>query len=239
MQKNLVKIEPNNLSIIISKDNENKTPYNFTIENLTNKYLIYQSLSNTKGIIFAKPAISYILPNKNISIELNLTKSNMPLDEYKKTKLLLMFFPYDEEINTVEQAKNILERLKKQKNNFQKMFLNLNFIIEEIIDTDTVKFDEIKKDDNFNNNNEKIIFVNYTNTRKQLISKNEEIIKNLETNKKRLEDLMENNRSKKEKNKFKGKSKYNFDNLIMISIILFGLIIGSNFAIGYKKLFNK
>ena len=33
--------------------------------------------------------------------------------------------------------------------------------------------------------------------------------------------------------------KYNFDNLIMISIILLGLILGGNFAIGYNKLFHK
>ena len=50
---------------------------------------------------------------------------------------------------------------------------------------------------------------------------------------------MEQNNTINEKTKRKIKKKYNFDNLIMVSIILLGLIIGANFAIGYNKLFNK
>ena len=70
------------------------------------------------------------------------------------------------------------------------------------------------------------------------MAKKEQILKNLEMNKKKLENLMEQN------GKMSGKigqkiKKYNFDNLIMISIILLGLILGGNFAIGYNKLFHK
>ena len=41
MKKNFVKIEPNPLSLIISKDNVNKNNYNISIQNLTEKYLIF------------------------------------------------------------------------------------------------------------------------------------------------------------------------------------------------------
>ena len=71
------------------------------------------------------------------------------------------------------------------------------------------------------------------------MAKKEEILKTLQTNRKKLENLMEQKGLIIEKTKKKIKKKYNFDNLIMISIILFGLIMGSNFAILYNKLFHK
>ena len=80
MQNKFAKIEPNPLSIIISKDNENNNNnYNITIHNLTNKYIIFKFLINTKGILLAKPSTSYISPSQNISVEIivnNNSKQN-------------------------------------------------------------------------------------------------------------------------------------------------------------------
>ena len=240
MQKNFAKVEPNSLSLIISKDSQNKIPYNITIQNLTDKYLIFGLLINTKGILLAKPAISYILPNQNVSVEINIVKNNLSLDEYKKTKIVVIIIPYNEEIKSVEQAKNLFQILKRKEIDKQEIFIDLNFAQEEIIDTDIINNNtNVTNDGNDNNNEEKILFSNYTNIRSQLMAKKEEILKNLQINRKKLENLMEQKSTIIEKTKQKIKKKYNFDNLIMVSIILLGLIFGANFAILYNKLFHK
>ena len=237
MFNNFAKVEPNPLSLVISKDSQNKMPYNITIQNLTDKYLIFGLLINTKGILLAKPAISYILPNQNISVEINIIKNNLSLDEYKKSKIVVIIIPYNEEIKSVEQAKNLFQILKKKEIDKQEIFIDLNFTHEEIIDTDINNTNN--SNDEINKKEEKILFVNYTNIRSQLMAKKEEILKNLQINRKKLENLMEEKGIIISKTKKKIKKKYNFDNLIMISIILFGLIMGSNFVILYNKLFHK
>ena len=240
MKKNFVKIEPNPLSLIISKDNNNRNNYNISIQNLTEKNLIFGLFINLKGIILAKPSTSYILPNQRTSVDINLIKNNLSLDEYKKTKILITFIPYDEEIKSVEQAKNLFLVLKKNGVEKQETFLDLNFIMEEIINTDIVQEDNLNKNENnFNNKEEKLILLNDENTKNELISKNKEIVKNIETTRKKLENLMEQNYKINEKSKTKIHKKYNCDNLIMITLILFGLIIGSNFATVYNKFFKK
>ena len=236
MKKNFAKIEPNPLSIKISRDNENKIPKVITIQNLTNKFLIFKLFINNKGILLAKPSTSYILPSQNISVEINVYQNNLSLDEYKKTKILITFIPCDEEIKSVEQAKNLFLILKKNGVEKQETFLDLNFIMEEIINTDIVQEDNLNKNENyFNNKEEKLILLNDENTKNELISKNKEIMKNIETNRKKLENLLEQNSKINEKSKTKIHKKYNCDNLIMITLILFGLIIGSNFATVYNK----
>ena len=233
MKKNFVKIEPNPLSLIISKDNVNKNNYNISIQNLTEKYLIFGLFINLKGILSAKPSISYILPKQNTSVDINIINNNLSLDEYKKMKIIVIIIPYNEEINSIEQAKNLFQNLKMKKIEKQEILINLNFSFEETIDTD------ISINNTYNDNKEeKLNSVNYTNMRSQLMSKKEQILKNLEINKKKLENLMEQNSKISGKIKQKIK-KYNFDNLIIITIILLGLILGGNFAIGYNKLFNK
>ena len=234
MKKNFVKIEPNPLSLIISKDNVNKNNYNISIQNLTEKYLIFGLFINLKGILSAKPSTSYILPKQNTSVDINIINNNLSLDEYKKMKIIVIIIPYNEGINSIEQAKNLFQNLKMKKIEKQEILINLNFSFEETIDTD------ISINNTYNNDNkeEKLNSVNYTNMRSQLMSKKEQILKNLEINKKKLENLMEQNSKISGKIKQKIK-KYNFDNLIIITIILLGLILGGNFAIGYNKLFNK
>ena len=240
MEKNFAKIDPNPLTIKITKDNENKMPSVITIQNLTNKFLIFKFLINNKGILLAKPSTSYILPSQNISVEINIYNNNLSLDEYKKTKILMTFIPCDEEIKSVEQAKNLFQILKRQDVEKQESFLDLNFIMEETINTDMTEGGEYNKNENSINNinnEEKIIFMNDAKTKNELITKNKEILKNIEINRKKLESLLEQN-SKINEKITKSHKKYNCDNLIMITLIIFGLVMGSNFAYGYNKLFK-
>ena len=155
-----------------------------------------------------------------------------------------MFIKSDEEIKTVEQAKQKYKLLQNEINREiekQELLINLNVINTE--DNKNNNNKEEEKITNFNNNNneeieEKIIHINYEQLKIELDSKNKDIKKNLEIQRKRLETLIgEENKA----NATKGKRKkyYNLDNLIMVFIILIGLIIGANFACGYNKLFKK
>ena len=145
MEKNFAKIDPNPLTIKITKDNENKMPSVISIQNLTNKFLIFKFLINNKGILLAKPSTSYILPVQNISVEINIYNNNLSLNEYKKTKILMTFIPCDEEIKSVEQAKNLFQILKRQDVEKQESFLDLNFIMEETIKIEDLSDEVIDK----------------------------------------------------------------------------------------------
>ena len=152
-----------------------------------------------------------------------------------------MFIKSDEEIKTVEQAKQKYKLLKngiKKEIEKQELLINLN-----VINTEDNNNKEEEKITNFNNNNneeveEKIIHINYEQLKIELDSKNKDIKKNLEIQRKRLENLI-SEENKKNATKGKRKKYYNLDNLIMVFIIFIGLIIGANFACGYNKLFKK
>ena len=149
MLKKFAKIEPNDLSIRISKENAHNIPYNLTIENLTNKYLIIKFLINTKKILLVNPPTSFILPSQNATFELILKTNDLSFEEYKKTKLLIIIIPSEEEIKTNEQAKNMYQNLKKQEIDKQEILYNLNWTMEETINTDI-------NNNNNNNNNDNI-----------------------------------------------------------------------------------
>ena len=235
---------PDELSLEISNNKiQNKIP-SLTLKNTTDKYLVYKFLINTRGVLLAKPPTSFIKPFQSVSIVINIINSNLPVEEYIKTKLLIMFFKTEEEIKTVEQAKQKYKLLKNEINREiekQELLINLNVINnEENNNKEEEKVEE--KITNFNNNEEeveeRIIHINYEQLKLELDSKNKDIKKNLEIQRKKLENLIgEENKT----NVTKGKRKkyYNLDNLIMVFIILIGLIIGANFACGYNKLFKK
>jgi hypothetical protein len=235
---------PDELSLEISNNKiQNKIP-SLTLKNTTDKYLIYKFLINTRGVLLAKPPTSFIKPFQSVSIVINIINSNLPVEEYIKTKLLIMFIKSDEEIKTVEQAKQKYKLLKNEINREiekQELLININVINnEENNNKEEEKVEE--KITNFNNNNEeveeRIIHINYEQLKIELDSKNKDIKKNLEIQRKRLENLIgEENKTKATKGK--RKKYYNLDNLIMVFIILIGLIIGANFACGYNKLFKK
>ena len=75
----------------------------------------------------------------------------------------------------------------------------------------------------------------------ELNLKNNEVIKNLEIQRKRLETLVSQDKKYNNNIKNQGKRKkyYNMDNLILVFIIFIGLIIGANFAYGYNRVFKR
>ena len=221
MSNIFAEVSPNPLTIEISRNKTENKKTTLIMKNITNKHIIYKFLINTRGVLLAKPPTSFIRPNQSISIDINILNNNLPIEDYNKTKLLLMFIKCNEEIKTIEQAKKKFQELKNENNEEiekQETIVNLN-IIDKV--------------------DEKITYINYAQLKAELNTKNNEIQKDLEIQKKKLENLVI--QDKKYNNKgSQGKIKnYNIDNLIFAFIILIGLIIGANFAYGYNKLFKK
>ena len=227
MSNIFAEVSPNPLEIDLSRKDTGKKKSSLIIKNLTNKYILYKFLINTRGILLAKPPTSFIKPNQSISIEIDVLNHNLPIEDYHKTKLLLMFIKCNEEIKTIEQAKKKFQELKNEKNDEtekQETLINLNVISDE---------------EQLNKMEEKITYINYAQLKAELKEKNEEIRKNLEMQRKKLENLVIQEKKYNNKGSRSRTKNYNIDSLIFAFIILIGLIIGANFAYGYNKLFKK
>ena len=221
MSNIFAEVSPNPLTIEICRNDIEKKTSTLIMKNITNDYIVYKFLINTRGVLLAKPPTSFIKPNQSISIDINILNHDLPIEDYNKTKLLLMFIKCNEEIKTIEQAKKKFQELKNENNEEiekQETLVNLN-VIDKV--------------------DEKITYINYAQLKAELNEKNNEIQKNLEIQKKKLESLVIQDKKYNKKGSKASIKNYNIDNLIFAFIILMGLIIGANFAYGYNKLFKK
>ena len=155
MSDNFAEVSPNPLTIIIPKENNDKKVTNLILKNITSNYLVYKFLINTKGVLHAKPPTSFIKPSQSLSIEVNILNNNLPLEDYKRTKLLIMFFKVDEEIKTIEQAKKKYQELKNQETEKQEILVNLKIFCEN----DEGGHEE--ENENKEDEDEKVTYINY------------------------------------------------------------------------------
>ena len=232
MSNLFVEVSPNPLNINISQYNNDKTS-TLILKNITNKYIIFKFLINTRGVLIAKPPTSFMKPFETVIISVNVVNYNLPMEEYNRTKLLIMFIESNEEIKTIDQAKKLYNILKNEEIEKQEALIKLNIIKES-----ENKEGEGKNNDNENKNDEKITYINYSQLEKELIEKNNEIKQNLEIQRQKLENLV--SQDKKNMN-LEGKRKkyYNLDNITLVLILLVGLIMGANFACAYNRIFKK
>jgi len=239
MSNTLAEVSPIPLNIIISNNDEIKNISHLTLTNITNDYLIYKSLINNRGVLHIRNPTSFIPPSQSVKLEVQLIDNCLSKEEYNRTKLLIMFIQSNEKISSIEEAKKLYQILKNENIEKQESLINLNFINEDENENEENNNNDYNKTYE-ENSNEKITYVNYAQLKNELESKNNEISNILETQKKRLENLVaQNNKFSNVDRTGKKKKYYNLDNLIMIFTILVGLIIGSNFACGYNYLFHK
>ena len=239
MSNTLAEVSPIPLNIIISNNDEIKNISHLTLTNITNDYLIYKSLINNRGVLHIRNPTSFIPPSQSVKLEVQLIDNCLSKEEYNRTKLLIMLIQSNEKISSIEEAKKLYQILKNENIEKQESLINLNFINEDENENEENNNNDYNKTYE-ENSNEKITYVNYAQLKNELESKNNEISNILETQKKRLENLVaQNNKFSNVDRTGKKKKYYNLDNLIMIFTILVGLIIGSNFACGYNYLFHK
>ena len=184
MSSELAEVFPNPLSFCLTDNNKK---ISLTLRNLTNEYILYKFMINTRGVLLAKPPTSFIPPSQSISIDVHLINSDLPLEDYLKTKLLIMFIQSDEEIQSIDQAKKKFQILKNEENEKQEILVNLDIINEQ--------------NENHKEEDEKITYMNYAQLKTELTEKNNEIKKNIENFKKKYQNLIN------EDNKGKGKRK--------------------------------
>jgi len=239
MSNTLAEVSPIPLNIIISSNDEIKNISHLTLTNITNDYLIYKSLINNRGVLHIRNPTSFIPPSQSVKLEVQLIDNCLSKEEYNRTKLLIMLIQSNEKISSIEEAKKLYQILKNENIEKQESLINLNFINEDENENEENNNNDYNKTFE-ENSNEKITYVNYAQLKNELESKNNEISNILETQKKRLENLVaQNNKFSNVDRTGKKKKYYNLDNLIMIFSILVGLLIGSNFACGYNYLFHK
>lgn len=239
MSNTLAEVSPIPLNIIISNNDEIKNISHLTLTNITNDYLIYKSLINNRGVLHIRNPTSFIPPSQSVKLEVQLIDNCLSKEEYNRTKLLIMLIQSNEKISSIEEAKKLYQILKNENIEKQESLINLNFINEDENENEENNNNDYNKTFE-ENSNEKITYVNYAQLKNELESKNNEISNILETQKKRLENLVaQNNKFSNVDRTGKKKKYYNLDNLIMIFSILVGIIIGSNFACGYNYLFHK
>ena len=240
MSNTLAEVSPNPVNIIISKNDDNKSISYLTLTNITNDYLIYKSLINNRGVLHIKNPTSFIPPSQSVKLEVQIIDNCLSKEEYNRTRLLIMFIQSNEKISSIQEAKKLYQIFKNENIEKQETLINLNFINEDENENEENNNNADNNNNFENNSNEKITYVNYSQLKNELESKNKEITNNLETQRKRLENLVaQNNKLSNVDRTGKKKKYYNLDNLILIFTILVGLIIGSNFACGYNYLFHK
>jgi hypothetical protein len=240
MSNTLAEVSPNPVNIIISNNDDNKSISYLTLTNITNDYLIYKSLINNRGVLHIKNPTSFIPPSQSVKLEVQIIDNCLSKEEYNRTRLLIMFIQSNEKISSIQEAKKLYQIFKNENIEKQETLINLNFINEDENENEENNNNADNNNNFENNSNEKITYVNYSQLKNELESKNKEITNNLETQRKRLENLVaQNNKLSNVDRTGKKKKYYNLDNLILIFTILVGLIIGSNFACGYNYLFHK
>ena len=240
MSNTLAEVSPNPVNIIISNNDDNKSISYLTLTNITNDYLIYKSLINNRGVLHIKNPTSFIPPSQSVKLEVQIMDNCLSKEEYNRTRLLIMFIQSNEKISSIQEAKKLYQIFKNENIEKQETLINLNFINEDENENEENNNNADNNNNFENNSNEKITYVNYSQLKNELESKNKEITNNLETQRKRLENLVaQNNKLSNVDRTGKKKKYYNLDNLILIFTILVGLIIGSNFACGYNYLFHK
>ena len=241
---NLVEVFPDPL-ILTQLNDGNYMESSLNLRNLTNEYIIFKIFNNQRSLYSAKPSTSFISPmdTTKISIKRFNKEKVISQPEQGKDKFLLLFYTINKIINNNEEAKEAF------KNNAYNMDSKQEAIISIIIKDDN---ENLEPDYTYNENDINDIGDDYIKGIKVYDDLNENLRK--ESNKinekiKEMEKLIDLVKQKKQlneqdkamkENAIKKKTKLeNYNNIILISILLLGLICGANIAKGYNRSFSK
>ena len=243
---NLVEVFPDPL-ILTQLNDGNYMESSLNLRNLTNEYIIFKIFNNQRSLYSAKPSTSFISPmdTTKISIKRFNKEKVISQPEQGKDKFLLLFYTINKIINNNEEAKEAF------KNNAYNMDSKQEAIISIIIKDESYN-ENLEPDYTYNENDINDIGDDYIKGIKVYDDLNENLRK--ESNKinekiKEMEKLIDLVKQKKQlneqdkamkENAIKKKAKpENYNNIILISILLLGLICGANIAKGYNRSFSK
>ena len=236
---NIVEIYPDPLILIqSSKLNYLESKLNF--RNLTNEYIIFKVFNNQRSLYSAKPSSSFIPPMETTSITIKRFKKEENISEIEqgKDKFLLIFYIINKAINNNEEAKEAYKSKLYKEDSKQEAIISI--IIKEGEDTPEPDIDP--EDDKRGSNS---MEDNYIKAIEKLRIESNKINNNIKEMENMLEMVKVQKQLKNEKDKaLTDTKKFNksniegFANIVLLSIILMGLLLGANLANGYNSMFK-
>jgi len=228
----LVEIFPNPLNLTPTK-NTQYIESKLNIKNLTNNYVIFKIFNNNTNIYSVKPSKSFIPPKERKDINIKrFTKEEITAKKCKD-QFLFMFYSIDKIISNNDEVKDAFNSKIYNEGSEQKIIISVTINNENEVDSENIYDDD--------QNEIKIYKEMIENMRKEYDEANQNIIKleKLYEVIKNQNKLLEEKRKAVSSNKKKNLNNLNksYNNIILISIILLGLIFGANLASKYNKLF--
>ena len=247
MEKNnskIVLVYPSPL-VITKQRNSNYYESKLNLSNLSNDYVLFKIYNNQHALYSAKPSTSYIAPKDKAHVLIKRFSKEENKSKAGKDKFLLCFYTINKIINNDEEAKEAFKSKLYNENSKQETML---YIVlkdegnEEIDitpeydenDLDQIGNDYIKGIQIYQDKNEKLRQEsNIINQKIKDLEKTIGMIKNQKSLKDEKDRAIIDRKAKSNINENSNKK------LLMISLILFGLIIGANLACLYNRIFNK
>ena len=228
----LVEIFPNPLNLTPTK-NTQYIESKLNIKNLTNNYVIFKIFNNNTNIYSVKPSKSFIPPKERKDIYIKRFTKEEITTKKCKDQFLLIFYSIDKIISNNDEVKDAFNSKIYNESSEQKIIISVTINNENEVDSENI-YDDDK-------NEIKIYKEMIENMRKEYDEANQNIIKleKLYEVIKNQNKLLEEKRKAVSSNKKKNLNNLNksYNNIILISIILLGLIFGANLACKYNKLF--
>ena len=228
----LVEIFPNPLNLTPTK-NTQYIESKLNIKNLTNNYVIFKIFNNNTNIYSVKPSKSFIPPKERKDINIKRFTKEEITTKKCKDQFLFIFYSIDKIISNNDEVKDAFNSKIYNESSEQKIIISVTINNENEVDSENI-YDDDK-------NEIKIYKEMIENMRKEYDDANQNIIKleKLYEVIKNQNKLLEEKRKAVSSNKKKNLNNLNksYNNIILISIILLGLIFGANLASKYNKLF--
>ena len=228
----LVEIFPNPLNLAPTK-NTQYIESKLNIKNLTNNYVIFKIFNNNTNIYSVKPSKSFIPPKERKDIYIKRFTKEEITTKKCKDQFLFIFYSIDKIISNNDEVKDAFNSKIYNESSEQKIIISVTINNENEVDSENI-YDDDK-------NEIKIYKEMIENMRKEYDDANQNIIKleKLYEVIKNQNKLLEEKRKAVSSNKKKNLNNLNksYNNIILISIILLGLIFGANLACKYNKLF--
>ena len=228
----LVEIFPNPLNLTPTKNNQ-YIESKLNIKNLTNNYVIFKIFNNNTNIYSVKPSKSFIPPKERKDIYIKRFTKEEITTKKCKDQFLFIFYSIDKIISNNDEVKDAFNSKLYNESSEQKIIISVTINNENEVDSENI-YDDDK-------NEIKIYKEMIENMRKEYDDANQNIIKleKLYEVIKNQNKLLEEKRKAVSSNKKKNLNNLNksYNNIILISIILLGLIFGANLACKYNKLF--
>ena len=247
MEKNnskIVLVYPSPL-IITKQRNSNYYESKLNLSNLSNEYVLFKIYNNQHALYSAKPSTSYIAPKDKANVLIKRFSKEENKSKVGKDRFLLCFYTINKIINNDEEAKEAFKSKIYNESSKQETMLYVVLKEEENEEINiTPEYDEnnleqigndcIKGIQMYQDMNEKLRQEsNIINQKIKDLEKTLGMIKNQKTLKDDKDKAIMDRKSKNNNNQNSNKK------LIMISLVLFGLIIGANLACLYNRIFNK